>query len=134
MAARNEAERLARAWIEGWSAGKPDEIPLARDFTHTSPFGVVRGRERYLDWVKLAAQNVSSLEIVKVLAGDNEAAAWFENLGPQGHGAELRLGAGRERRDRRGDVVLRCVVVAVSTTSCAGSGADEWHCRNDPSP
>ena len=48
MPEQNEAERLARAWIEGWIAGKPDEIPLAREFTHSSPFGVVKGREKYL--------------------------------------------------------------------------------------
>ena len=61
MSSREEAERLARAWINGWIEGTPDEIPLAEDFVHSSPFGVVRGRKRYLDWVKpLAAQSVSS--------------------------------------------------------------------------
>ena len=85
MATRNEAERLARAWIDGWNAGKPDEIPLACDFTHSSPFGVVKGREKYLAWVKpLAAKNVTSLKIVKTLGGDGESAIWFEMMTPNG--------------------------------------------------
>ncbi|MGA7303265.1 MAG: nuclear transport factor 2 family protein [Rhodothermales bacterium] len=85
MAQQNEAERLARAWIEGWIAGTPDDIPLAEDFTHSSPFGVVKGREKYLEWVKpLAAQNVVSLKIIKTLGVDREAVIWFEMESPNG--------------------------------------------------
>jgi len=85
VSAQNEAERLARAWIGGWNAGKPDEIPLARDFTHASPFSVVSGREKYLAWVKpLAARNVVSLNIVKTLGGDSESVIWFEMMTPGG--------------------------------------------------
>lgn len=86
MPAQGEAEKLARAWIEGWNAGTPDDIPLSRDFTHSSPFGVVRGREKYLSWVKpLAAKNVTaSLKIVKTLGGDGEAVIWFEMTTPLG--------------------------------------------------
>jgi hypothetical protein len=64
---------------------QPDEIPLARDFVHASPFGVVKGREKYLAWVKpLAAKNVTSLRIVKILSGDGESAIWFEMMTPNG--------------------------------------------------
>lgn len=85
MSERNEAESLARAWINGWITGKPDEIPLAHDFTHASPFGVVQGREKYLEWVKpLSAKNVASLRIVKTLGGVGEAAIWFEMMTPKG--------------------------------------------------
>lgn len=37
MAGNHAAERLARAWIEGWNAGEPDSIPLARHFKHARP-------------------------------------------------------------------------------------------------
>lgn len=85
MSITNEAERLARAWINGWNAGKPDEIPLASNFKHSSPFGVVKGREKYLEWVKpMAAENVTSLKIVKTLGGDGEAVIWFEMMTPRG--------------------------------------------------
>lgn len=85
MSSHNEAEMLARAWIEGWIAGTPDEIPLVADFTHSSPFGVVKGREKYLEWVKpLSAKNVTSLKIVKTLGREDEAAIWFEMMTPKG--------------------------------------------------
>ena len=85
MSLTNQAQELARAWIEGWSAGKPDDIPLASNFTHTSPFGVISGRERYLAWVKpLAAKNVSTLEILKTLGGENEAVINFVMSTPSG--------------------------------------------------
>jgi len=93
VSAQNEAERLARAWIGGWNAGKPDEIPLARDFTHASPFSVVSGREKYLAWVKpLAARNVVSLNIVKTLGGDSESVIWFDDDDAGRTGADVRLG------------------------------------------
>ncbi|MDH3646042.1 MAG: nuclear transport factor 2 family protein [Nitrosopumilus sp.] len=85
MGIENEAERLARAWIDGWNAGKPDDLPLASNFVHTSPLGTVAGREKYLDWVRpLAAKNVTSLNIVRTLAGEGESAIWFEMMTPNG--------------------------------------------------
>lgn len=82
---QNISERLARAWIDGWNAGKPEDIPLASDFTHASPFGVIKGRDEYLAKVKpMAAKNVASLEIVRVLSGDGESAIWYEVTTPNG--------------------------------------------------
>lgn len=79
------AERLARAWIEGWNAGTPEQIPLAPDFVHTSPFGKVAGRDKYLDWVRpLAAKNVTSLKILRTLAQGGSCAIWFEMGTPNG--------------------------------------------------
>ena len=79
------SEELAIAWIEGWIEGRPDDIPLAPDFVHHSPFGTIEGREVYLEKVKpMAANNVVSLNILKVLAAENEAAIWFEMSTPHG--------------------------------------------------
>ncbi len=85
MPTRNESEQLARAWIDGWNTGKPDEIPLAKDFIHTSPLGVIKGRDKYLAKIKpMAAKNVTTLEIVKTLSGDSNAAIWFKMVTPNG--------------------------------------------------
>ena len=82
---QKESEQLARAWIDGWNAGKPQDIPLAESFVHTSPFGVMQGREKYLETViPMAAENVASLEINRVLSGDGEAAIWFSMKTPNG--------------------------------------------------
>ena len=79
------AETLARIWIESWNEGTPDLIPLAKNFTHTSPFGRVEGRREYLDWVKpLADQNVTNLRILRTLSNSNEATIHFEMETPNG--------------------------------------------------
>lgn len=85
MSAPVNTAELARTWIECWNAGTPDDIPLAADFVHTSPFGRVSGRETYLEWVKpLAAQNVTDLRILRVLSDGDEAAIHFEMSTPSG--------------------------------------------------
>ena len=81
----SSAETLARTWIERWSEGAPDLIPLAEGFTHTSPYGRVSGREKYLEWVKpMAARNVTKLTIRRTLAQGNQAAIHFEMQTPTG--------------------------------------------------
>ena len=81
----HSAETLARVWIERWNEGTPDLIPLAENFTHTSPFGRVEGRQTYLDWVKpLAKQNVTELRILRTLSSSNEAVIHFEMQTPKG--------------------------------------------------
>ncbi len=85
MKQENNAEQLARIWIEGWISGTPDDLPLADDFIHSSPFGVVEGREKYLAWVKpLSAKNVNTLKIIKTLGNNSEAVIWFEMVTPKG--------------------------------------------------
>jgi hypothetical protein len=73
------AEALAKTWIEYWNQSKPDEIPLDENFTHTSPYGTITGRETYLNWVKpLAALNVTQLNILRIIADDNQAVVHFQ--------------------------------------------------------
>ena len=79
------AEQLARTWIDCWNEGRPDDIPLAPDFVHTSPFGRVEGRDTYMDWVKpLAADNVSTLTIISTVGSDDEAVVRFDMNTPHG--------------------------------------------------
>ena len=81
----DSADTLAKVWIERWSEGAPDLIPLAENFTHTSPFGHVEGRQTYLDWVKpMAARNVTELRIRRTLSSSNEATIHFEMQTPKG--------------------------------------------------
>ena len=85
MVDTRSAETLAKIWIECWNKGTPDDIPLADNFAHTSPFGHVEGRETYLDWVKpLARKNVTELKVLRTLAGENEAVIHFEMQTPAG--------------------------------------------------
>ena len=85
MSDRTKAERLAESWIQGWIEGRPDEIPLADDFVHTSPFGTIAGRETYLERIKPASeQNVASLTILKTLGSNSEAVVRFDMATPHG--------------------------------------------------
>jgi hypothetical protein len=78
------AERLARVWIEGWNAGKPYDIPLAADFSHSSPFGKIEGREKYLEWMKPMIGKGPELRIVKTLGTGDEAVIRYEMRTPAG--------------------------------------------------
>ena len=85
MNEQSSAGELARTWIECWNKGTPDLIPLSEDFTHTSPYGRVAGREKYLEWVKpLSKQNVMDLKIQRILSQRNEAVIHFEMKTPKG--------------------------------------------------
>ena len=80
-----DTERMARAWIQGWIAGRPDEIPLADDFVHTSPFGTIEGREIYLEKIKPASEaNVAGLTILQTMGSDREAVIRFDMETPHG--------------------------------------------------
>lgn len=75
----NNAEALARIWLDYWNQGRPDDIPLAEDFKHTSPFGCVRGREKYLAWVKpLAEENFVRAKVKRIISTPNQAVIHFE--------------------------------------------------------
>jgi hypothetical protein len=41
-------EDLVKTWFEMWSTGDYRSLPLAGEFTHTSPYGTIEGREEYL--------------------------------------------------------------------------------------
>lgn len=74
-----DAKQLAKDWITCWNEGRPDDIPLAADFVHTSPFGRVEGRDTYLEWVKpLSAASVTSLKIRRIIGDTSDAAIHFE--------------------------------------------------------
>lgn len=81
----DSAQELARLWIDCWNKGRPDAIPLADGFTHTSPFGRVEGRDAYLAWVKpLAAENVADLTIRRIMGAGDQAAIHFVMQTPSG--------------------------------------------------
>lgn len=38
-------------WFVCWNSGAVDDLPIAEDFCHTSPFGTIRTRARYMEIV-----------------------------------------------------------------------------------
>ena len=42
---------LAAQWFDIWKKGNFEDLPLAEDFSHTSPYGTIDGRQAYMDLV-----------------------------------------------------------------------------------
>ncbi|NND72178.1 MAG: nuclear transport factor 2 family protein [Rhodothermales bacterium] len=79
------AMQLAMDWINAWTTGDLTLLKLAPDFSHTSPFGTIEGREKYLDIIIPAAkQNVTRLEFQEIIADENRAVIRFLAVGPDG--------------------------------------------------
>lgn len=79
--------KLASGWIEAWTRMDIEWLRehLKIDFVHTSPFGRLEGRDHYLETVEpIARKSVQHLRIKEVIASENQAAIWFENLTPRG--------------------------------------------------
>ncbi|MFG0257418.1 MAG: nuclear transport factor 2 family protein [Phycisphaerales bacterium JB043] len=77
--ATDQARHLAEQWLTCWLEQRPDDIPLADDFVHTSPFGRIEGREHYLEMTKpKSAENTKALRILRVIAEGNTAAIVYE--------------------------------------------------------
>ena len=47
----NRSERIISDWFEKWGKGDYKNLPLKDTFTHTSPFGSIKGKQNYLELV-----------------------------------------------------------------------------------
>ena len=45
-------KELVTDWFDKWETGAFRDLPITEDFSHTSPFGTIEGRDTYLDLVK----------------------------------------------------------------------------------
>ena len=43
---------IIKDWFDKWQSGDYLHLPITEDFTHTSPFGTIRGKQAYLDLVR----------------------------------------------------------------------------------
>lgn len=78
-------EQLSRRWILVWNDGDPATLPLAEDFRHASPYGVLEGREHYLEVVvPMARQNVAKLTIEDVLVSGSQSVVRYLVAKPSG--------------------------------------------------
>ena len=87
MDASTHTAELARGWITAWIRMDLDWLRanLAEDFTHTSPFGRLSGRDAYLDTVApIASSHAHELVITDVVADGDRAVVRFDNRTPRG--------------------------------------------------
>ena len=45
-------KELIQSWFHCWQSGDFRSIPVSDDFTHTSPFGTIEGKDKYLSIVE----------------------------------------------------------------------------------
>lgn len=71
---------IVKKWFDCWNTGNIDDLPIAEDFRHTSPFGTIASKQRYLEIVnKNKADFLSNtLTLINHLAQGNEVCVQFE--------------------------------------------------------
>ena len=45
-------KEIVRSWFDKWTRGKINELPIADNFRHNSPFGTMYGKKQYLALVE----------------------------------------------------------------------------------
>lgn len=48
---KKDAKTLVKDWFDTWGDGDFQNLPIAVNFKHTSPFGTINGKSAYLDLV-----------------------------------------------------------------------------------
>ena len=46
------AQKLVAEWFDKWTTGDFHNLPISEDFSHSSPFGSIEGKDAYLKLVK----------------------------------------------------------------------------------
>jgi len=46
-----ESRTLVNQWFESWQKADLEHLPITENFTHTSPYGTIKGKSAYLEIV-----------------------------------------------------------------------------------
>lgn len=46
-----KSKNVVEKWFDCWESGKLDELPITEGFSHTSPFGTIEPRSKYMEIV-----------------------------------------------------------------------------------
>ena len=67
-------------WISCWDSGKVDDLPITNDFSHTSPFGTIAPKEKYMDIVHKNKADFlgNTLTVKKQIREGNQVCVQFE--------------------------------------------------------
>lgn len=72
--------KLIEKWFQCWNSGEIDDLPIADDFIHTSPFGIIESKPRYMEIVNKNRQDFlgNKLSVIKHICQGNQACVQFE--------------------------------------------------------
>jgi len=81
-----DIKELVKTWFELWKTGNFEALPLAEDFTHTSPYGKVNGKEAYLDLARANKEAFTGnrFEIHEMLFDAHKACIRYTMISPTG--------------------------------------------------
>ena len=51
-------------WFDAWDSVQPENIPVTDDFAHTSPFGTISPKSKYMDIVAKNRENFLGNQII----------------------------------------------------------------------
>lgn len=71
---------VVRKWLSCWETGNIDALPIEDSFRHTSPFGTIETKQRYLEIVgKNKADFLgNTLTVIKQIVEGNQVCVQFE--------------------------------------------------------
>ena len=66
-------------WFTCWSSGVIDDLPITDDFRHTSPFGTIESKSRYLEIVNKNRESFlgNKLTVLKHIVDGNDVCVQF---------------------------------------------------------
>ena len=75
-----EVHPVVTKWLSCWETGNIEELPIVDDFCHTSPFGTIESKQRYLEIVgKNKADFLgNTLTVINQIAQGNKVCVQFE--------------------------------------------------------
>lgn len=71
--------RPVARWFACWNSGNVDDLPITDDFCHTSPFGKIETKARYLDIVRKNEESFlgNELTVLKQIVGKTDVCVKF---------------------------------------------------------
>jgi len=71
---------LVKQWFSCWENGNIEALPISDDFSHTSPFGTIEPKERYLEIVLKNKKDFlgNTFTILKQIQEGNNVCVQFE--------------------------------------------------------
>lgn len=71
---------IVQKWINCWETGKIEDLPITEDFSHTSPFGTIAPKSKYMDIVRKNQKDFlgNTLTVIRQIYEDNNVCIQFK--------------------------------------------------------
>ena len=71
---------IVKKWFDCWNTGNIEDLPVSEDFSHTSPFGTIESKSKYMDIVLKNKKDFlgNTLTVLKQIREGNTICVQFE--------------------------------------------------------